>query len=359
MKITRNIKISFNRILMPFPILFIFALLLLSPEVSLDYMKYSLELCAKSLVPSLFPFMVISDFLIASNFGGIIKSLISKITGFVFGTSHDGSFAVVLGLLCGFPVGAKSALRLYKQNKISHAELCHIMSFCNIPSPAFMCGTVAMMFQSRELGTLLFFSLVLSSVIIGVIGRTIYKYERKSTSSFAEHTDVAAAFTTSVTSSALVMICVCAYVVFFSVLIGYSRHLCELFGARDTLPLILSGLLEISNGMSCAAGADTEIAPLIAAFFAGFSGLSVIFQIFSLDTSRSIRKKAFVLQKLLQGGLCSLIMFFALKICPVSLNPLTETMNKISFESYGLYIGILFFISASLPILATLGQKKR
>lgn len=350
-----------DRLISPMPILvlFLLVLLLISPAVSFEYMRNSLKLCVQSLVPSLFPFMIISDFLISSDTGELLKALFSRPLSFIFGASREGSFAILLGFLCGFPIGAKSALKLYDENKISHTELCHIMSFCNIPSPAFVCGAVGLLFQSSLLGVILFASLILSSLILGITGRFIYKYDRKAVLSSQKSTDAVTAFTGAVSSSASVMLTVCAYVVFFSVLIGYATRLCDTIGAPKIIPVILSGLLEISNGMSCAAGLGDKTAPLLAAFFAGFSGLSVIFQIISLDRGRHIRKKAFVLQKLLQGVLCVIISFVLLKAFPVSVNPSAPTLNNISFESYGLYICILFFICSALPLLAMAVQKRK
>ena len=344
---------------LPILVLFLLVLLLISPAVSFEYMRGSLKLCVQSLVPSLFPFMIISDFLISSDTGKILKALFSRPLSFVFGTSREGSFAVLLGFLCGFPIGAKSALKLYEENKISHTELCHIMSFCNIPSPAFVCGAVGLLFQSSRLGVILFVSLILSSCILGITGRFIYKYDRKAIFVSQQNTDAVTAFTGAVSSSAAVMLTVCGYVVFFSVLIGYTTRLCDIIGAPKIIPVILSGLLEISNGMSFAAGLGSNISPILAAFFAGFSGLSVIFQIISLDRGRHIRKKAFVLQKLLQGVLCAIICFILLKIFPVSVSPSAPTLSDISLESYGLYICVLFFISAALPLLAMLFQKRK
>ncbi len=345
--------------LLPVLVIFLLVLLLISPAVSFEYMKSSLKLCAQNLVPSLFPFMIISDFLISSDTGKILKALFARPLSLIFGTSREGSFAVLLGFLCGFPIGAKSALKLYEENKISHTELLHIMSFCNIPSPAFTCGTVALLFQSSQLGIILLVSVLLSSCVLGIAGRFIYKYDRKCVYISSKNPDVASAFTSSVSSSAAVMITVCGYVVFFSVLIGYVTQLCDKLGAPSIVSVICSGILEISNGMSCAATLGNDISPILAAFFAGFSGLSVIFQIISLDHGRHIRKKAFVLQKLLQGVLCALIGFVLFKIFPVSVSPSAPTLSDISFESYGLYICILFFISAALPILAMILQKRK
>lgn len=344
---------------LPIFVLFFLVLLLISPTVSFEYMRGSLKLCVQSLVPSLFPFMIISDFLISSDTGKILKALFAHPLSFIFGTSREGSFAVLLGFLCGFPIGAKSSLKLYEENKISHTELCHIMSFCNIPSPAFMCGAVGLLFQNSRLGVILFVSLLLSSLILGIVGRFIYKYDRKAVPVSQKRTDAVNAFTSAVSSSAAVMLTVCAYVVFFSVLIGYATRLCNIVVAPKIIPVILSGLLEISNGMSCAAGLGGNISPILAAFFAGFSGLSVIFQIISLDRGRYISRKSFVLQKLLQGVLCSIICFVLLKFFPMSVNPSAPTLNDISLESYGLYICFLFFISAALPLLAMLFQRKK
>ena len=344
---------------LPIFVLFLLVLLLISPTVSFEYMRGSLKLCVQSLVPSLFPFMIISDFLISSDTGKILKVLFARPLSFIFGTSREGSFAVLLGFLCGFPIGAKSALKLYEENKISHTELCHIMSFGNIPSPAFMCGAVGLLFQSSQIGVILFVSLILSSLILGTVGRFIYKYNRKAVPVSQKRTDAVNAFTSAVSSSAVVMLTVCGYVVFFSVLIGYATRLCDIVGAPKILPVILSGLLEISNGISHSAGLGGDISPILAAFFAGFSGLSVIFQIISLDSGRHIRKKTFVVQKLLQGVLCSIICFVLLKIFPVSVTPSAPTLSDISVESYGLYICFLFFISATLPLLAMFFQRKK
>ena len=359
MQKAKSKKTDLRAWLLPVSVIFLLILLLISPEVSFEYMKSSLKLCLQSLVPSLFPFMIISDFLISSDTGKILKALFARPLSFIFGTSREGAFAVLLGFLCGFPIGAKSALKLYEENKISHAELLHIMSFCNIPSPAFMCGTVGLLFQSSRLGIILFVSVILSSCALGIVGRFIYKYDRKSLYISSKNPDVVNTFTSAVSSSARVMIAVCAYVMFFSVLIGYINRLCDMLGAPKLVSVICSGLLEISNGMSCVAGLGENISPILAAFFAGFSGMSVIFQIISLDRGRHISRKTFVLQKLLQGILCALISFVLFKIFPVTISPSAPTLNDISFASYGIYICILFFISAALPLLATAMQKRK
>ncbi len=351
-------KFQISRFLCPCAVLLVFLLLLLSPDVSFEYMKSSLKLCTQSLIPSLFPFMIMSDFLVSSGAGGLLKLTLGRLIGLILGTSREGSFSVLIGFLCGFPIGAKIALRLHGDGKISHRELLHIMSFCNIPSPAFICGTVGIMFDSTRFGILLFASLILSAAALGIAGRFFYRYEKRRTCS-APVVNYVNAFTAAVTSSATVMITVCAYVVFFSVLIGYAGSICNKLNIDGIIPLYLSGILEISNGMSTVSSSSNVLAPIIAAFFAGFSGLSVIFQIISLDQHGYINKKIFLLQKLLQGVLCAAVCFVLLKIFPCEINTSTPTLERITFGSYGLYICLLFFVSAILPLLATKLQRKK
>lgn len=351
MKETDKRKFNLRGVLTSCVMLSLLGALLCLPRTSLEYMSDALKLCATRLIPSLFPFMIISDMLISGSVQIPLKSAITKFIGYMFGTSEDGSFAVLLGLLCGFPIGAKSALRLYGENRISHAELCHVMSFCNIPSPAFICGTVGALFGSARLGGIMFCSILLSAVIMGIFGRIFYKYTAISQKKTSPRTDAVQSFTSAIASSSVVMLNVCAYVVFFSVIIGYVRLICEGLGVPSIIPLCLSGMLEISSGMAAGAEAGTNISPYLAAFFGGFSGLSVFFQIISLDKSNSIIKKAFVLEKLFQGFLCSLIMLLALKIFPVSISPSAQTLGSITVERYGIYVSTLFFVASVVPVI--------
>lgn len=349
---------KFSATVLPLIILILFALLLIHPDVSFEYMKNSLKLCVRGLVPSLFPFMVISDFLISGNYGGVLKTTLGKIISLVFGTSTEGSFSVLLGFLCGFPIGAKIAVKLYSENRISYKEFCHIMSFCNIPSPAFLCGSVGVMFNNRAFGVILLVCVMISSCIMGIIGRVFYRYDKKCSPVSATESKVCTAFTDAVKSSASVMLYVCGYVVFFSVIIGYVTALCDRLNLPRFISVILSGFFEISNGMSSASVSGLGIFSLVlAGFFAGFSGLSVIFQIISLDSKDYINKKVFILQKLLMGLISAFVTFISLKVFPLQISPSAPTLERVTFESYGLYVCILFFISAILPILAAKTQK--
>ena len=344
-----NIKEKPHRYTLIFFVFTLFFLFLIMPSVSFKYMKEALKLCATGLIPSLFPFMVISDILSKSNAGQIIRKFVCTPISLALGTSRDGSFAVLLGLLCGFPIGARVALSLHRDGRISRAELSHVMSFCNIPSPAFVCGTLGVMFGSVGFASLLFASLLISCLIIGISGRFIFKYEKQKTAQ-SSGADVLEIFAPSVGNACSVMLCVCGYVVFFSVIYGYIRSLCDACGAPDIIPTVCSGLLEISGGMSCLSSYNGAWRVPLAGFFAGFSGLSVFFQIVSLDTDRVISKKEFLLQKLLQGGVCALVFSVLVNAFSVETS-VTEQAVGCFYSGFGTYSCLVFFAAAILPIL--------
>ncbi|MBE6547310.1 MAG: hypothetical protein E7667_00330 [Ruminococcaceae bacterium] len=349
---SRNKHIAhINGVIISMLVAIVLCMLLIFPKVSFEYMRSALKLCIHNLVPSLFPFMVISDFLILSNAGRLLFKVLCFPIKLIFGLSTDGAFAVLMGFVCGFPVGAKSALQLYDQGRISQEELRHIMGFCNIPSPAFVCGSVGVMFGNRTLGVVLFISVLLSSALMGITGRFIYKYEHCKCPEKKLRPDVINSFTRAVSSSASVMLTVCAYVTFFSVVIGYLNAILSHANLSETAKIFICGLLEISNGVSATIGTPPDIAPILASFFLGFSGISVMLQILSLDTDGHINKKAFALQKSACGILSAITTYMILKLFDIGMGTSTQTSAGKYFGEHGTLICILFFACSILPLI--------
>ena len=90
-----------------------FTMLLAMPDVAIDYMKKGLKLCASSVVPSLFPFMIISEIIVLSGMGKRLSRVIAPVTKRLFGVGEGGACAFLLGTLCGFPIGARAAAAMY------------------------------------------------------------------------------------------------------------------------------------------------------------------------------------------------------------------------------------------------------
>ena len=124
-----------------FLILF-FLLLILNPQTTVSGASAGLLLWFHSIIPSLLPFMILSNLLVALNGISLFTNLFYPLTSRLFGISKNGSYALLAGLVCGYPMGAKDCADLLKEQKISKAEAQYLLCFTNNPGPAFLSGYI-------------------------------------------------------------------------------------------------------------------------------------------------------------------------------------------------------------------------
>ena len=277
-------------------------LTLLCSEVTTVACAEGLRICAGTLIPSLFPFMVISSLLVSSGAADMIGKVFAPPMRTLFGISGESSCALIMGILCGFPIGTKTALSLYENKKIGKNELCHLLMLCNLPSSAFLINAVgASLFGNKKFGVILYAVNIASVVIIGIITRPFLKKDEtapKKNDKKRRQSGIAL-FTSVITDSAVSMLYVCAFVVFFSALVGTL----ESIFASLRLPSILSplwlGIFELTQGMTHAALCPSpKVGMIFAAASSGWSGLSVHFQIMSICRDTSVSFRPYFLSKL-------------------------------------------------------------
>lgn len=119
-------------------ICFLLVFLLLHPAESLSCARAGMTLWLNTLIPTILPFIILTGMLTHT---GHIRKLLLPFESFfhIFpGVSIWGGYVFVLGMLCGYPLGAKLASDLYGLHKISKKEALYLTTFCNNPSPAFI-----------------------------------------------------------------------------------------------------------------------------------------------------------------------------------------------------------------------------
>ena len=130
-----------------------FSALLLLPEVSAQAARDAMLLCAQTLIPSLFPFFVLSSLLIACGASELLSALLSPLMRPLFGLSGAGAAALALGLCGGYPVGARTAAELVENGALSRDEGERLLAFCNNAWPGFLLGVCgAGVFSSSRTG---------------------------------------------------------------------------------------------------------------------------------------------------------------------------------------------------------------
>ena len=119
-----------------------FFLMLLFPEASISGAKTGLLLWFETLLPTLLPFIIFSNILIKTGCASKLSRILHPIFRPLFQVSSDGCFAIIVGFLCGYPMGAKVINDLLLSKRITKNEAAYLLSFCNNTSPMFIIGFV-------------------------------------------------------------------------------------------------------------------------------------------------------------------------------------------------------------------------
>ena len=339
-----------------------FLLLLCSSDVAIEYMKKGLILCSGTVIPSLFPFMVISELIVSSGIGVSLSRILARPMRIIFGVNETGATAFLLGTVCGFPIGAATAASMHDKGIITKEELEHFLIFCNNPGSAFVISAVgASLFGNKNVGVLLYASVILSSVAVGAVGRLFLPKHKKVrltiTPSFRQK-PITSRITDAIRSSALSMLTVCAYVLFFSALVGCIGALLERFSLPRCVRALIFGFFELSSGVNAASGEnEAMMAMTLCALFLGWSGLSVHLQVMSVCSGRGISFKPYLIAKAAQGLICATITLLSLRLLfPTlgvgSIGAFSQGNTPLSEMLYAL--SVAFFVAS---VIFLIGEK--
>lgn len=309
--------VKYERLILCLSLIF---LLLIFSKTPSENIRRSLKLCYTTVIPSVFPFMVISSLMINLGAHKTLGRLFHLPIRAIFGCSPNAVSSVILGFLCGFPIGASSAASLFDKNQISKGEFERLLIYVNNPGAAFVIGGIGLtLFNSAKVGRIIYLSVILSAVIAGIISRFVYSKDEAIKGDGSEKEAYIMSFSSAVTSSladsSINMLNVCGCVLFFSVPVGIIS---EIIGEAQ-IPLIilpfLSSVFEISGGVSATASLKTPLVSImLCAFACSWSGLSVHLQVFSVCRGRGISFSPYVISKLLQSLLSPILVFLYFKL---------------------------------------------
>ena len=116
----------------------------------------ALSLCVRSVVPSLFPFLVISGLLVSMGIGELAAPYLAGFMGPLYRLPGCASSALLLGRVGGYPIGAKTAADLYREGLLSRdeAEQLYRHLWIYTHGIAVLCATNMCVFTAEETGRL-------------------------------------------------------------------------------------------------------------------------------------------------------------------------------------------------------------
>lgn len=310
------------------------AALVVFPKDTVDAAGNGVKLCFNVIIPSLFPFFVLSTMIVELGITRFMGRVLQPVMRPVFNVGGACAAAFVLGFVGGYPVGAKTVITLYENGSCSRAEAERLLSFCNNSGPAFIFGVVgAGIFSSSAVGIMLYLAHTLASVLVGIMFRHWGSAEEKRKGARlpqAPPKRFAAAFTDSVKSAFQTTLNICGFVIFFTVIIKVlflSGLLPLLAGAVGSVfapfgldkiwaERLLTGVIELTSGVSSLAGASGEFtrSMAMAAFMLGWAGLSVHCQVLSFIGDSGLSVRTYIYGKILQGAISAALAYFTARI---------------------------------------------
>ena len=152
-------------------LLFTLSILIFSNS-NLTAVKSGINLWATSVVPSLFPFFVATELLMHTNIIYHIGNLLNRFMQPLFHVRGEGAFAFIMGIISGYPIGAKIATNFRKEQICTKEECERLLSFTNNSGPLFIIGSVGiLLYRNTMIGLLLFITHLLASLSVGIIFR--------------------------------------------------------------------------------------------------------------------------------------------------------------------------------------------
>ena len=297
--------------------LYLIFLMLRYPALSLEYASTGLTLWFTKMVPTLLPFMILSGIMIRMNLTERFVGLLHPLLHRIYGTSRNGSYTIIMGFLCGFPMGARIVGELYEQHKLSREESALLLSFCNNIGPIYFLSYVIPTLGIDRPGRpfLLMYGIPL---LYGFLLMRIRPWMTRKVSSCENHPEarslqarqpgscsLLAAIDASVLSGLTGIARLGGYMVFFNLLTIVFQPFQHV---NTNILNIYRCLLEITSGIDCS-GRSINYAILILLPFGGFSCIA---QTYSMIRQTDLSLRPYVYHKTVQTAVtaaCYLLLY--------------------------------------------------
>lgn len=273
-----------------------------------------LMLWLTAIVPTALPLLVVLSLMVRSPAFLSLTRRLSPFAEKLFRIPGAGAGAMLLSLLSGYPAGARTVAELASDERLKKGDVFDTACLASTSGPAFCLGAAAAMFSSPAAGIVLFGSHLLAVWSAGFLLPRLTRHKAepappplpKAREPFSALLISAVQAVLSV--GALIALFFCIKEMLFSILpplSGYGEG-------------VLSGLLEVTAGVSALANLKTPLSLALAAAEVSFGGLCVNAQQLSFLAGTGVKMLPFLLVKCAHGLLAFAFCYpLALLVFPV------------------------------------------
>lgn len=273
----------------------------------------TLLLWFNTVIPSLFPFMVISswlDFDVHTH-----KTILDKLTLRIFGVPSSLMPIFIIGILSGYPAGASLISELYNNKRISKDMAEHLLSFCNNAGTVFIVSAVASsMLKDRHAAIFFIVITAFSALVTGIAYNLAFPCENTEFYSVSAINHDPIPIGTAIMTAVKTILTVGGCMVFFSVV---TEAVTGLFPDINSVYYgTVSGIFEFTRGISLIASinCNRHLAYAIIAGLLSWGGLSVHLQTATVISSNKINITKYILCKAFSSFVSFLTAFHAYDI---------------------------------------------
>ncbi|MCQ4688780.1 transporter [Clostridium sp. SL.3.18] len=295
----------------------LFVLMLLFPQPVFKGASSGLLLWFNVILPTLLPFMIISNLLIGTRAIDAISKVFGPVMCRLFGVTRYGSFAIIAGFLCGYPMGGKVTADLVRKQYITWQEGQYLLSFTNNTSPMFIISYVVwqnLKDTSRTMPALLI--LILSPILCSFLFRIYYRPGARIHSSGCPPLPKAAA--ASLMDSCIMngfetITKVGGYIMLFSILIALLQKLPL---DHFLFSLLLLPSLEMTNGIPllCTSPLSADACFVLSLALTSFGGWCSVAQTRSMVQGTRLPITPYIIEKLITTLVTSLLAYTYIRL---------------------------------------------
>ena len=254
--------------------------LILDGQTALTGALKGTELCLKTVIPSLFPFLFLCSALTSALWGQSYPWL-HPLTN-ILGIPRGGESLLLAGILGGYPAGAQVIGEAYHDERLSESDATHLLSFCSNSGPAFLFGVASHSFSEIKIVCALWIIQLLSSFFTGILGM----HRTSNNSVFSPKT---VSLSELLARSIITIYLICGWIVLFQILKEFIQRW-FLWYFPEEIQVFVTGLLELSSGCSSLSNIESDaLRFLICSVLLSFGGICVTMQTVSIIHHLSIK----------------------------------------------------------------------
>ncbi len=264
----------------------------------------------KKVFITIFPFVILCDFLIYFNYHIFIKGIFGKIINKIFNIDSNTSIIFILSIFSSHPSNAIYVKNLL-DNKIIDIKVANrILIYTYFPSIAFVIGVIGVsLYNSFKIGLMLWIICFINNILIGLFLRKDNVYI-ESINNESKNISFFECFKLSIIKAINTSFIILGNLIVFTIIINLIVNYISI---NPTILSVLTGFLELTSGVISISLLDIpfNVKFALTSLILNFSSLSILFQSFSILSSYKINIKKTLTIKLM----FSIITFLLIIIC--------------------------------------------